>query len=98
MKYIVVKVVRYGKPDAYRALLFSKEFSHDCIYRGARESIYTDEHHAEFSAVGAGFVTFTDGLADCFGESATLEIKSRGNADTQVVRHFLATGFEYVIN
>ena len=35
--------------------------------------------------VGAGFVSFTDGAVVCYGESISLNIKSRGFVDSTII-------------
>jgi hypothetical protein len=50
--------------------------------------------HAEVAlryrnVVGAGFLTVGDNEVNCYGESLSLGVKSRGEVDTKIVNRYL---------
>jgi hypothetical protein len=78
MKYIVFKSPRGDAP-----VLFPHEFTHSWVAGELRP----------LKPLAAGFVEMgADGQIRCFGHSSSLNLASRGQADTELLRRHLAGG------
>lgn len=73
LKYIIVDDGLNEKP-----IIFSNLDQHnDIAYR------------LSWKPVSAGFVTMVNGQAECYGESISLNIKSRPEEDSKIINRFL---------
>lgn len=82
MKYIVVKSEdAHGRihelPVMFPYVLVHKEMK-ECVWRSLMEA-----EHRFIEVVGAGFCTVENNFVNCYGESESLGIRSRGKLDTQ---------------
>lgn len=81
LKYLVMANDEGGSE---RIFLFPKSIDHDAfaeVVHGVRNQTWGDWKRECRNRVSAGFVT--DGV--CHGESVTLNLKSRGDADTALL-------------
>lgn len=74
MKYIIVEGA-YDIPTPY---IFSETVQHNDLANQIRHKV-----------LGAGFVIFTPKGLSCWGESVSLNIKSRGQIDTDIINREL---------
>lgn len=74
MKYITYESFEFGNVF----VIFDKATSHDDM--ASRLSCK--------EILGAGFVGFSLDGARCYGESVSLEIKSRGQKDNEIINRF----------
>lgn len=83
MKYVVMNNISTGIEEIF---IFDKTIDHDRFVVGV-ESIKADNGVGGWlreyrECVSAGFVKMNNGLLQCYGESITLNIKSRGDQDS----------------
>lgn len=72
MKYIIDELNMF--------VIFPKHINHDDMARLHCKPIGC-------SIVGAGFIEIIDGIVSCYGKSISLNIKSRGHFDSEIIAY-----------
>jgi hypothetical protein len=94
MKYIVVEVSdSKADPESdkfvqHLPIIFPNTLIHKDMFEGVQQNLLMDENHSfnVATCIGAGFVDLSKwGEHTCYGESETLEIASRGKADSDLM-------------
>lgn len=83
MKYICVK----RKGDNQIIFTFADTISHALMFNCISNNCYQRplvSGHDKFEVVSAGFVTKK---LQCFGDSQTLNVKSRGDVDSKILKN-----------
>lgn len=76
MKYVIVRT-----PSGEAPVVFPSEFMH----------AYMAQQLAPAEVLAAGFVSLGEGGVECFGSSAGLRIRSRGEQDARLVARSLTS-------
>lgn len=84
MKYVVCRVYKKRRLFLDIPFVFPELLSHDLAYEGFRISILASwpaEQGYSVRALSAGFISSFHVGPGCYGDSTTLQLKSRGKKD-----------------
>ena len=88
LKYIVIKpaVAKGNHKDKEVLITFPNHINHDWMFEAARRM--RDQTHGNWTRVTYDIVSagFVDAYLNCHGRSETLDVDSRGDTDTLLLR------------
>lgn len=77
-KYVVDELGDYA--------IFPNHINHDLVGR-----LFNSNHRR---IAGAGFIEIFDGVVNCYGESLSLGIKTRGSVDSEIIANKMNLKFD----
>lgn len=81
MKYVIVK----DQLGVEYPLLFPEQINHNTVQK-------FDSRHGLHESVSAGFAIYENGKWNAYGESMTLNLKSRPKKDSELLNDFFLQG------